>query len=133
MEVSQVRIIVAGGRDFSDYDMLEREVTEIINSTARIYDPYDEVVIVSGHCRGADMMGEQFASSHFVPIRKFPADWDKYGKSAGYIRNRQMAEYASESDSIGILVAFWDGKSKGTKSMIDLGLQYLKEVHVIKY
>lgn len=129
MEVSQVRIIVAGGRDFSDYAKLESEVTEIISS----YRIGDDITIISGHCRGADMLGEQLANKYSIPIKIFPANWDKHGKSAGYIRNRQMAEYASDGDSIGILVAFWDGKSKGTKSMIDLGLQYLKEVHVIKY
>ena len=90
-------------------------------------------MIISGHCRGADMLGEQLANKYSIPIKIFPADWDKHGKAAGHIRNRQMAEYASDGDNIGILVAFWDGKSRGTKSMIDLGLQYLKEVHVIKY
>lgn len=70
--------------------------------------------VVSGTARGADRLGEAFAVGRWIPIKRFPANWDKYGKSAGYIRNTEMADYADA------LVAVWDGKSKGTKHMIDI-------------
>ena len=73
-----------------------------------------EIEIVSGTANGADKLGEKFAKENGYPIKQFPADWDKNGKGAGYIRNAQMAEYADA------LIVFWDGKSKGTKHMIDL-------------
>lgn len=62
---------------------------------------------------GADLLGKKWAILNGVPIKNFPADWDKYGKAAGPIRNAQMAEYAD------YLIAFWDGKSRGTKNMIE--------------
>lgn len=104
------RIIIAGGRNFNDYDFLEKVITKFIfeNDTDKDFE------IVSGTANGADKLGEQFAKIHGYPIKRFPANWDKYGKSAGYIRNEQMAKYSNA------LIAFWDGKSKGTKHMIDL-------------
>lgn len=65
-----------------------------------------------------DTLAERFCKLHGYPIKVFNADWATYGKRAGYLRNRQMAEYAAETG--GSLIAFWDGKSRGTKMMIEL-------------
>ncbi|MCC2832102.1 DUF2493 domain-containing protein [[Clostridium] innocuum] len=123
MNNKEVRIIVAGGRDFNDYDLLSSVLTEYMASC--------EAVIVSGTAKGADRLGERFASDSGFEIRRFPADWDKHGKSAGIIRNREMADYAGEA--IGVLFAFWDGKSRGTKHMISTAKKRGLEVHIIKY
>lgn len=64
---------------------------------------------------------------------KFQADWDRYGKSAGYRRNAEMAKFASEEGNKGVLIAFWDGESRGTKNMIDLAKRYGLKVHVVNY
>lgn len=64
--------------------------------------------------RSPDILGEQLAEMFEIPIKRFPANWDKHGKSAGYIRNGEMAKYAD------CLLAVWNGSSKGTKHMIDL-------------
>lgn len=102
-----MKVIIAGGRWFDDYDLLYRTCEKIlVNQT--------EVEIVSGTARGADTLGERYAKEKDYPIKRFPANWNKYGKSAGYKRNGEMAEYADA------LIAFWDGESKGTKHMIDL-------------
>lgn len=102
-----MKVIIAGGRDFSDYDNLCQVCNKILSEQTNIE-------IVSGVANGADKLGERFAFDNGYPIKQFPADWDKFGKSAGYKRNAEMAEYADA------LIAFWDGKSKGTKHMIDL-------------
>jgi len=102
-----MKVIIAGGRDFSDYDNLCQVCNKILSEQTNIE-------IVSGVASGADKLGERFAFDNGYPIKQFPADWDKFGKSAGYKRNAEMAEYADA------LIAFWDGKSKGTKHMIDL-------------
>lgn len=74
----------------------------------------EQIEIVSGACpTGADYYGEQYAKERGFSLRRFPADWQQYGKRAGAVRNRQMAQYGDA------LIAFWDGKSKGTKIMID--------------
>ena len=75
--------------------------------------------------RGADTLGEQYAKERGIPIRYFPADWQTLGKSAGYQRNVQMAQYADA------LVAFWDGRSKGTKHMIDTAQRFKLDIRVV--
>ena len=122
----QARIIVAGGRDFTDYALLS-ETLDVILERYTLH----EVQIVSGCCRGADALGEQYAREHGIPVVRFPADWQAYGKAAGPIRNRKMAEYAAECD--GMLVAFWDGKSRGTASMIRLAEKYGLRIKTITY
>ena len=83
--------------------------------------------VVHGTARGADTLGCQWASTWGLSIMPFPADWHTHGKAAGHIRNAEMADYAD------VLVAFWDGESKGTKGMIDVALKKGLEVHVYRY
>ena len=105
-----IKVIIAGGRDFDDYPKLCRICDVILQGQ-------NKVEIVSGTCKGADLLGERYAIERNYHIKQFPADWKRYGKSAGYKRNVEMAVYADE------LIAFWDGKSKGTKNMIDQATQ----------
>ena len=122
-----MRAIIAGGRNFDNYALLEKECYAILCN----YGDKSDIEIVSGCANGADKLGERFANDFVLKVIKFPADWDTYGKSAGYKRNEQMAIYAKEQD--GVLVAFWDGKSKGTKHMIDLARKHKLTVHIINY
>lgn len=132
--MKKVRIIVAGGRDFNDCDLLSTTLLGIIENliTTNILDKSLQLEFISGTCRGADILGEQFAESCGYKIKRFPANWEGFGKRAGYIRNGYMAKYASEAD-IGILVAFWDGSSRGTGHMINIAKRYGLDVKVIKY
>ena len=114
------KVIIAGGRDFNDYKLLKQKADFILQNQT-------EIEIVSGAARGADKLGERYAKEKGYSISSHPADWDKYGKSAGYIRNKEMAEYADA------LIAFWDGKSKGTKHMIDLAEKQGLKNKVVKY
>ena len=116
------RVIVAGSRNFTDKERLYKVLDNRLASIK------DDVEIISGHCRGADMLGEQYAKEHGIPLVLFPADWDRYGKRAGYIRNDKMARYASEKD--GILIAFPVGEAKGTKMMIRISHSYGLETDV---
>lgn len=125
--MKETRVIIAGGRDFNDYNLLKETAHEIIAK----YD--NPIKIVSGTCRGADRLGEKYAYENQIRVERFPADWNKLGRSAGYVRNVEMAIYASDNDNIGVLIAFWDGKSKGTKHMIDAAKKYGLEIHVIRY
>ena len=108
-----VKIIIAGSRSFENYPLLEQTLDEFIASL----DPKKSVEIVSGGARGADRLGEKYARSRCYALKIFPANWDFYGKRAGYIRNAEMAEYAD------CLVAFWDCQSRGTQHMINLAIQ----------
>ncbi len=104
-------VIVAGSRDFNDQVRLDVGLDKILS---RMNAP----VIISGAAKGADTMGETHAISRWpdreFPFLRYPAEWDRYGKRAGMIRNQQMARVASH------LVGFWDGASPGTKAMIDM-------------
>lgn len=116
-----MRIIVAGGRDFDDYGLMSFELSKVISFIS------SRPKIVSGGAKGADTLGEMYAKEYSYNIERFPANWDKYGKSAGYIRNEEMAKYSE------MLVAFWDGKSKGTEHMINLALKHGLLVKIVKY
>ena len=131
--VRELRIIVAGSREFNDYDLLRDTLMQYLDfmDDKDVVDNPSQVKFISGTAKGADVLGEQFAYTYEYDVIRFPPDWDTYGKSAGYRRNAEMAKYASEA--YGVLFAFWDGKSKGTKHMIDLAKRYGLEVHVVKF
>ena len=116
-----MRLIIAGSRDVPD----EETVRKALRDAGLM--PTDITEVVSGTARGADRLGEQVAAKHNIPIKRFPADWDTYGKRAGYLRNADMAEYGD------MLVAVWDGVSRGTMHMIDIMKKKNKRVHVYIY
>ena len=109
------RIIVAGSRNYKDYRRISSVLSEFIR---KFSEDGIRPEFISGGCRGVDTLAERFCKLHGYPIKVFNADWATYGKRAGYLRNKQMAEYAAETG--GSLIAFWDGKSRGTKMMIEL-------------
>ena len=108
MKRQQYKIIIAGGRDFNDYTLLTKVCNEAIPRMAGDNTP----VIISGGAAGADSLGEQYAQENGIAIERHPADWTKHGKAAGPIRNAEMAACAD------FLIAFWDGKSRGTQNMM---------------
>jgi len=115
-----MKLIIAGTRTFGNYKLLKESVLKNINIS-------DIEEIVSGTAKGADSLGELFAFENDIPVKRFPANWEKYGKSAGYRRNVEMAEYGDT------LLAFWNGVSKGTLHMINIAKNKNLKVFVIKY
>ena len=131
--MKELRVIIAGSREFNDFPKLMNSSIEILTEISKKRDGLDRIRIVSGTARGADKLGEQYAKIAGYELSKFPPDWDGLGKRAGYVRNAEMAKFAVEDDSYGVLIAFWDGQSRGTKHMIDLAKRYGLEVHVVNY
>lgn len=117
------RVIIAGGRDFNDYPLLKAKCDKILASKSQTHN----IVVITGAARGADSLGEQYARENGYAIDSRPADWNAHGKSAGFIRNVQMANSADA------LIAFWDGKSHGTKHMIDTAINKGLETRTIIY
>ena len=115
-----MKVIVAGSLTFNDYPLLRSKLDKILSRQK-------EVQIVCGEAKGADALGRHYAEEKGYEVLSYPADWDKYGKSAGFKRNLQMAEVADS------LVAFWDGKSKGTKHMVDTMQAMNKPVRIVIY
>lgn len=100
-----MKTIIAGSRGITRYAYLLQAIE---------LSGFDITEVVSGTCRGPDRMGERYAADKGLPIKRFPADWDRLGKSAGFVRNLEMAKYADAC------IVLWDGKSRGTKHMIDI-------------
>ena len=112
-----MKTIIAGSRTCFDYSQLLKAVENC---------GWEVTEVISGMANGADALGVRYASENKLPIHKFPADWKKYGKIAGYKRNQEMAEEAEA------LIAIWDGYSSGTANMIKVakskGLKIFVEV-----
>ena len=120
-----MKLIVAGGRDFKDYRLLK----ETLDNFQKEYGNIAEVV--SGTAVGVDKLGEQYANENNIPIKRFVPDWKGLGKRAGHVRNRQMGDYAKEHG--GMLVAFWDKQSRGTKGTIDYATKIGLKSVVVHY
>lgn len=115
------RVIIAGGRDFNDYNLLVETMNHLLSNVR------DDITVICGKARGADTLGERYAKEHGYAIHYYPADWKRYGKAAGYIRNEKMAKNADA------LAAFWDGCSRGTKHMIETARKYGLNVRVKRW
>lgn len=115
-----IKLVIAGGRDFDNMQLLKESL--------KFYQDFGAgIEVVCGMARGADMLGYNWAKQTGAEIHEFPADWDGLGKSAGYRRNEDMAKFGDA------VLAFWDGKSKGTAHMIDLAKKHGKPLKVVMY
>jgi len=97
-----MKLAIIGSRTFSDFWTLEKWVFK-----------FNPIKIISGGAIGADSLAEEYAKKENIIFEIFKPEWDKYGKSAGFIRNQQII------DACDIVLAFWDGKSKGTQDSIN--------------
>lgn len=122
--MKKIRVVVAGGRDFNGFGLGFQKITKLLRT---ITQDFGEVEVVCGEARGADTVGKEWARDNGVPVASFPADWEEHGKAAGHIRNAAMAEYGTH------LIAFWDGKSRGTKNMIDVARSKGLKVALVRY
>lgn len=121
--MNDYRVIIAGGREFNDYTMLKETVDEFLDDKFQTHN----VIIVSGHAAGADALGERYAQERGLICEAHPADWVNNGRAAGPIRNAEMAAVADA------LIAFWDGKSRGTADMISKARAKGLRVVVVSY
>lgn len=131
--MKELRVIIAGSRNFDDFSKLMNSCIDILHEISDQNDDLDKIRVVSGTARGADQLGEQYAKIAGYEVSRFVPDWDGLGKRAGYVRNAEMAKYAMADGNYGVLIAFWDGKSKGTKHMIDLAEKNGLEVHIVRF
>lgn len=118
----QIKLIVAGTRTFDNEDLLYSQLDYI-----RASNPDKELIILSGTAKGADALGEKYAEDNKLQVIRFYPDWDNHGKAAGPIRNGEMAKVATHC------IVFWDGKSKGTYSMIERARFYKLKLHIVEY
>lgn len=110
-----MKTIIAGSRSITNYDELLAAIKDI---------DWEITEVISGGARGADELGEWYATSNNIPLRIIPADWSRFGRSAGPIRNQRMAEIGEA------LVTVWDGSSRGSAHMIETMKKKTSNVHV---
>lgn len=118
------KVIIAGSREFDNYDMLKEKCDKILS---RKVNEGEEIVIVSGTARGADTLGEKYAEERGYKIERYPANWDKYGKRAGYLRNKKMAEVSNAC----IVFLSSKAENKGSKMMILIATEEKLLIRVI--
>ena len=117
-----MKIVVAGCRTYENYTEAKLFLDECLEE----YKEKTTLIFLSGGCKGADRLGERYAKENGYQIIPYPALWQKYGKGAGLIRNKEMAKDCD------LAIVFWDGKSRGTALMIALAEKYNKKV-IIKW
>jgi len=113
------RVVVCGSRSFADFALLRSKLDVLLSRRL------PDVVILSGGCRGADALGERYARLRNLPVERFPADWARLGRSAGWHRNEVMVKQADA------VVVFWDGQSRGSASVISLAKILKKPLRVV--
>ena len=118
-----MKVSIAGSRGFTNKSYLIEKVNQLIEQES-ITEPF---TLICGMARGADMTGYHVCKDNDIEIIEYPADWNTHGKSAGFIRNKEMADVCD------CAVIFWDGQSIGTANMIKLMRNRNKPVYVFKY
>jgi len=120
MKDKLMHVIVAGSRSVLDYEYVKACLDNILG------DEYADIIIISGTAPGADRMGSRWAlQTPNAQLCEIPAQWDRYGKSAGFRRNEDMARIANYA------IVFWDGESKGSSHMIAMAKRHDVMVKVL--
>lgn len=122
--------LVVGSRTFTDYSLMCEKLDKLLSRYNSLCVP---ICIVSGGARGADALAERYAKEHNYQLEVFHADWNKYGKSAGYRRNREMHRYISQMNRSCGCVAFWDGQSRGTAHNFQLAEEFDVPLRIVRF
>jgi hypothetical protein len=125
-DMKPYKLIIAGSRGWKSYQAVKDGVRDFYKHY-KISGKLRPPTIISGTAKGADQMGERLAKEYGLRLIRMPAQWLLHGKSAGYKRNEEMASIADGC------IVFWDGKSKGSKHMIDLAKKYKLQRMVSTY
>lgn len=118
------KLLVCGSRTITNSAWIFSEIEKYL-AESNLH--YSSISIIEGGARGVDKIAKQFADDKNIPVIEMPADWDSYGKAAGFIRNEQMVRLCD------LCLILWDGKSHGTKNDIDLCDKYNKSNKIVIY
>lgn len=121
-------LLIVGSRGINDYSFVSSKIDKLIAPIRYKY----RFLIVTGGARGVDSLAERYASENGMDIYIIPADWNKYGKAAGYIRNEEMHRHIASFEHRGC-IAFWDGKSKGTAHSFELAKKYGNTIKLCRW
>ena len=128
MQQQEFYLLIAGSRGFNDYEEMTYVTDYMLSAVVGKFN----IHIISGGARGADALAKRYALEKNYEYHEFPADWQKYGKSAGYIRNTDMHKFIASHPYRAVL-CFWDGESKGTAQNFELAKKYRNQLNVYNY
>lgn len=123
-----MKLAIIGSRTFDDYERLDGTIESHLSriNAEREYVPlFNEVI--SGGARGVDQLGARWAKEHGVKLTEFIPDWDRHGKRAGFLRNEDIVAAAD------FVLAFWDGKSKGTGNSLSIAKRLKKPTLIVYF
>ncbi len=106
-------VLIAGCRDYNNYAEAKRYINRCIAEIRKRY----KITVISGGARGTDNLGELYAIENGFDVKKYLPDWERYGKSAGPLRNKIMVDKAD------FIICFWNGKSRGTASTVKYAIK----------
>jgi len=118
--MKKINVGIIGSRNFDNYELMKSYINQFIKT--EFIDS-----IISGGAKGADQYAELYADENMIELKTFIPDWKKYGRGAGIVRNKDIISYSD------MIFAFWDGKSKGTKSSIDIARKQNKQVYICNF
>lgn len=112
-----MKLAIVGTRTFNDYELMKRKLSDLVGIE----------LIISGGAEGADTLARRFAKEHNIEIIEFLPNWNEHGKAAGPIRNEFIVKACTH------IVLFWDGRSPGTRSSLELAKKHKKRYRLINY
>ena len=118
LEIIEMRTIIAGSRSITNYEEVKKYLYVYREDISKV---------LCGCAKGVDEIRKQFAYEYTIPIEYYPADWNKYGKQAGFIRNQDII------DNCDGVIAFWDEKSNGTRDSLNKAKNQNKPIKIIKF
>ena len=123
-----IYILIAGTRNYTHYETFCKKITDFLE---RKNISNNDIIIVEGGASGVDALAKRYALEHRIKYKEYKADWNKYGKAAGPIRNQQMVDIIKENNGMSIFI--WDGKSRGTQDCIKRATEarILKEIIIV--
>lgn len=116
--------LIVGSRGYTDYASFRAKCDALLAGRT-------DIEIVSGGASGTDALAERYAHEHDYSLQVFPAEWSRYGKRAGYVRNREMHSCISAFADRGV-IAFWDGASRGTAQSFALSKEFDNPLRIIR-
>ncbi len=120
-------LAIIGGRDYNDYPRLQQVIETYFTKETNGFKQFTFDTIVSGAASGADRLGATFAKEHNIKLIEYPADWQRWGRSAGFIRNEDIIKAAD------CVLCMWDGQSKGSANSLSIAKRLKKDTIVIYY
>lgn len=125
-----MKVLVSGSRDFTDYSVVEKELDKLhnVDENGKVVNGGHRIdCIIHGGARGVDTLAGQYARNKNIPEEVYLAEWTKYGRAAGPLRNIRMLKESKP----GLVLCFISEKSRGTRHMSQIAIEAGKPTQAV--